>query len=172
MKSTSILFFCLALVITIVSGCGGGQSESKAEGGAEETGGLTAWQMENGIGPVTSSVALGELDPELAEKGEETFKLKCSACHKIDKRYVGPALGDVLSRRTPAYVMNMILNPEGMLAEHPEAKKLLGEYMTPMANQNLTEAEARSIVEYFRTTETPAGETGEMDVDSSENESD
>jgi len=62
-----------------------------------------------------------------------------------------PELGTVLDRRSPAYVMNMILNPEQMLAEHPDAKAMLAEYMTPMANQNLTEEEARAIVEFFRT---------------------
>lgn len=59
-------------------------------------------------------------------------------------------IGTVLDRRSPAYVMNMILNPERMVAEHPEARAMLAEYMTPMANQNLTEEEARAIVEYFR----------------------
>ena len=31
------------------------------------------------------------------------------------------------------------------------AKDLLAEYLAPMANQNLTETEARQILEYFRT---------------------
>jgi hypothetical protein len=48
--------------------------------------------------------------------------------------------------------MNMILNPEQMVKEDPIAKKLLVEYnMAPMANQNLTEEQARKILEYFRT---------------------
>jgi len=44
----------------------------------------------------------------------------------------------------------MILNPEKMVAENEAAKALLAEYLSPMANQNLTEEEARSIHEYFR----------------------
>jgi mono/diheme cytochrome c family protein len=168
MKSYAILALSFSLVISVASGCGGRQSES-APGG--EAGGLTAEQMENGVGPVTT-VTLGEIDPELAEKGKATFELKCSACHKLDERYVGPALGDVLTRRTPAYVMNMILNPEGMLSEHPEAKKLLSEYMTPMANQNLTEDEARSVVEYFRTTSVAMDEESGAAVDGPGGESD
>ncbi len=47
--------------------------------------------------------------------------------------------------------MNMILNPEQMVAEDPIAKDLLKEYLSPMANQSLTEDEARKILEYFRT---------------------
>jgi len=140
----------VAVTGLLIAGCGG-DTQDKSGTSAPTVEGLTAEQIENGIGPV-ETLELGTVDDDLAAQGQATFELKCSACHKTDTRYVGPALGDVLSRRTPAYVMNMILNPEGMLSEHPEAKKLLAEYMTPMANQNLTREEARSIVEYFRTT--------------------
>ncbi len=48
--------------------------------------------------------------------------------------------------------MNMILNPEEMVQKDPDAKALLIEYNgSPMANQSLTEEEARNILEYFRT---------------------
>ena len=44
------------------------------------------------------------------------------------------------------------LNPEEMVNNDPIAKKLLVEFNgAPMANQNLTEDEARAVVEYFRT---------------------
>ncbi len=92
-----------------------------------------------------------EAFPALAEKGEELFVLKCSMCHKIESRYIGPQLDDVLTKRTPEYVMNMILNPVEMTQKHPEARKLLAEYSSPMANQSLTEEETRSILEYLRT---------------------
>ena len=39
----------------------------------------------------------------------------------------------------------------GCTTRHPEAKKLLGEYMTQMPNQQLTPRDARAIVEYLRT---------------------
>ena len=105
--------------------------------------------MEHGIGPVDEVVSLESLDPDMVESGAEVFRTKCSACHKMSERYVGPALGDIFETRSPAYVMNMILNPEGMLKEHPEAKKMLGQFLTPMPNQNLTREQARSIVEYL-----------------------
>jgi mono/diheme cytochrome c family protein len=151
MKQLLIYATSFLLTATLVSACGGG-NQGGAGGAQPEEEGLSEEQLQNGIGPITS-LELGDIDPALAAEGQAVFELKCSACHKTDKRYVGPALGDVLARRTPEFVMNMILNPEGMLAEHPEAKKLLAEYMTPMANQNLTEEEARAIVEYFRTLE-------------------
>jgi putative heme-binding domain-containing protein len=87
----------------------------------------------------------------MVEKGETTFKAKCTACHKVGKKYIGPDPTGVTERRTPEWIMNMILNPEKMVAENETAKKLLGEYTAPMANQNLTEEEARSVLEFFRT---------------------
>jgi mono/diheme cytochrome c family protein len=103
-----------------------------------------------GVGPVTS-IELGEIDPAVAAAGQEIFEAKCAACHKMDKRYIGPPMAGVVSRRTPEWIMNMILNPEGMVAEDPDARQLLMEYSAPMANQNLTHEEARQILEYFRT---------------------
>ncbi len=107
-------------------------------------------KTDKGVGPITS-ISLGEIDPTLATQGEELFKNKCTACHKIEKRFVGPGLKGITEKRTPEWIMNMILVPEKMVAENEEAKKLLAEYLSPMANQSLTEEEARAILEYFRT---------------------
>ena len=93
------------------------------------------------------------IDQEMAKKGEEIYVKMCSACHKPDKRFIGPAPKGILDRRTPEWVMNMILNPQEMVDKDPIAKALLAEYLSPMANQNLTEEEARAVLEYFRTIE-------------------
>jgi cytochrome c len=78
--------------------------------------------------------------------------MKCMACHNPTKKFIGPTPLGVLDRRAPEWVMNMILDPEGMVKNDPVAKQLLIEYNgVPMANQSLTEEEARSILEYFRT---------------------
>ena len=87
----------------------------------------------------------------MVSEGRELFKLNCTACHKFDKRFVGPPLTGITERRSPEWLMNMILNPENMVANDPDAKALLAEYISPMANQNLTEEEARAILEFFRT---------------------
>ncbi len=88
----------------------------------------------------------------MAARGAEIYQKMCTACHKPTERFIGPAPQGVLTRRSPEWVMNMILNPDGMVKENAAAKKLLMEYNgSPMANQNLTEAEARDVLEYFRT---------------------
>jgi mono/diheme cytochrome c family protein len=148
----------LALAALAVS-CGGGGSDDPggaAAGGTGAGGGLTPEEMELGFGPIRS-VELGELDAAMAAEGESVFALKCSACHKLAERYVGPPLGEVLSRRTPEYVMNMVLNPAEMLERHPTARELLAQYMNPMPDQNLTESDARAVLEYLRSVQTTPG---------------
>lgn len=104
-----------------------------------------------GIGPI-ENVDLGDgIDADMASHGGDVFKNMCSACHKMDKKFVGPQLAGVTERRSPEWIMNMILNPEQMIKEDPIAKKLLIESnMAVMANQGLAEEEARAILEYFR----------------------
>jgi hypothetical protein len=71
----------------------------------------------------------------------------------MDEKVVGPALGGVTKRRTPEWIMNMILNPEEMTKQDPTAQALLAEHLTQMTFQNVTEKEARAILEYFRKTD-------------------
>lgn len=149
----------LAVAMVQVS-CGGGgdggPGAAAADGSSASVAALTQEQLELGIGPIRS-VELGALDAALAERGEAVFALKCSACHKMAERYVGPPLGDVLSRRTPEFVMNMMLNPAEMVEKHPEVRELLGQYMTPMPDQNLTEQDSRAVLEYLRSLQTESG---------------
>lgn len=102
-----------------------------------------------GTGPI-KELKLEDLNLDLAKKGKETFTAKCTACHKMDERYVGPQLSEVFKRRRPEWIMNMILNPAGMLENDSTAKELLGEFLVPMTFQNVSTDDARAILEYFR----------------------
>lgn len=105
-----------------------------------------------GVGPIKSLELPAEIDQAMVAHGQEVYNKMCTACHRPDKKFIGPAQKGVLDRRTPEWIMNMILNPEGMLQEDPLAKALLVEFNSaPMANQNLTQDEARAVLEYFRT---------------------
>lgn len=72
--------------------------------------------------------------------GQEIFDAKCSACHMIDQKKVGPAYKDVVPKyagkkdQMIAFVMNPVkINPD----------------FPPMPNQGLKRAEADSIVSYL-----------------------
>lgn len=138
--------------MVLLAGCGGsGDGGEQQNASEQESSGLTEFEQKHGIGPVNEVVEIGTLDHEMVEKGKEIFRTKCSACHKMDQSYVGPPLGEVLEKRTPTYVMNMILNPVEMTKKHPEARKMLAQYMNQMTFQNVTQEEARAIVEYLAT---------------------
>ena len=86
----------------------------------------------------------------MVELGKKTFKMKCSQCHKIDKKYTGPQLLAVTKRRKPEWIMNMILNPMEMTQKDSMAKELLSIYYSQMLDNNLTIEEARSVLEFLR----------------------
>lgn len=142
------------VALLLVAGCGGAENGENQASAEKETGGLTEFELEHGVGPVDEVVTVGEIDMEKVELGKEIFRTKCSACHKMDQDYVGPPLGNVLEERTPTYVMNMILNPVEMTKKHPVAKKMLAQYMNQMTFQNVSKEEARAIVEYLATVQT------------------
>ena len=150
------IYLLSALAVFLLAGCGGASEESDEANEApqsmlaDET---PADPMENkGIGPISSVTIGAEIDAEMAEAGKVVYEQMCTACHKPDKNFIGPAPKGIMERRSPEWIMNMILNPEEMIKDDPIAKALLIEFNgAPMANQNLTEEQARQVLEYFRT---------------------
>ncbi len=135
-------------MILLVIACGGKEEPKAAEVPAADRP-LTEFQLEHGIGPVTE-MQLGEIDTALVSSGKTIFDVKCVACHKTDERLVGPPLADVTQRRSPQFIMNMILNPDEMVKRHPEVRAMLATYYVPMTFQNVSEPDARAILEYLR----------------------
>lgn len=105
-----------------------------------------------GIGPISSITLQHTINQTMATHGKERFKKLCAACHKTDKKFIGPAPKDILKRRSPEWVMNILLNPIEMIEKDTLAKALFNEFDgTIMPKQDLTETDARAILEYFRT---------------------
>lgn len=150
MKKPSPLHLLLTLLF--FAGCGGNPSadESAETASAPATPAVIDPMEDKGIGPI-KSLTLGPIDEAMAATGKEVYDAMCTACHKVEKRFIGPSPIGILDRRTPEWIMNMILNPDQMVKENAQARQLLAEYMAPMANQNLTEEQARAVLEYFRT---------------------
>ena len=108
--------------------------------------------LENkGVGPIIYVILEDKVNISMANSGEKLFNQLCTSCHIINEDYIGPAMSGILDRRSPEWIMNMILNPIQMLEEDPIAIELLEEYdFEYMYNQNLLEEEVREILEYFR----------------------
>lgn len=130
-KAVLMLITVFITAFIVIYGCGGNDPEL-------------------GIGPISEVKLDGNIDANLANKGKMIFDVKCVTCHKFDEKLVGPPLKDVTKRRKPEWIMNMILNPDQMLKENMIAKNLLAQYLTPMTFQNVTQDDARAILEYFR----------------------
>lgn len=139
------------LLIAFFIGCGEGEKKNDAPADDQTTqGGLSAFETENGIGPVKAKLTLAAIDNEKVTKGSTIFEQKCFSCHRFDQRLVGPPLREITKRRTPEFILNMILNPLEMQAKHPVAKQLLAEYLTQMTFQNISMEEAFLILDYLR----------------------
>ncbi|MEI2274242.1 cytochrome c [Sphingobacterium sp. ML3W] len=102
-----------------------------------------------GVGPV-ASFEHKPFDAQLANKGVELFVSKCAMCHGFDRTLVGPSLDGVVKRRTPEWIMNMMLDPATMLEKDPDAKSLSKEFASPMISLGLQQEDARAILEYLR----------------------
>ncbi len=158
MKKSLALLFVLALV----TACGPKKekkksfeykrttTEKKAEKKEVEK---AAVNLENqGIGPIKSMNFEADINQALADEGAGIFKQKCTACHMTDRKLIGPAMKGIYDRRSPAWVMNMILNHTEMLSKDETDIALLKEYNNVMMlNQNLSQEETRALAEYFRT---------------------
>ena len=149
---TTFIIVLLFFIISFTFACGGDNSSERPSGQADSPEAtLSEFELEHGIGPVTERIELSvEFDPDLVEKGRNIYEMKCEMCHNMEGRMVGPALGDIMERRSAEFVMNFILNPSGMVREHPVGQELLREYMTAMPFQNVQKDEARAIVEFLR----------------------
>lgn len=156
----SLKLLSIIAIATLVS-CGGSDKKKEEPGyGKKEpvktekkTPASQRVELSNkGVGPITSITLADEIDQDMVAHGQEIYGKMCTACHKADKKFIGPAPTGILERRSPEWVMNMILDPEKMVKEDPLAKDLLIEFNgAPMANQGLSEEDARAVLEYFRT---------------------
>lgn len=91
------------------------------------------------------------LNQEWVKTGLASYEMKCLACHKLDEtRIVGPGWKGVTERRTPEWIMNMIVNTDEMLDKDPAAQEMLEQCLVRMPNQNLSEDESRHVLEFMR----------------------
>lgn len=134
------------LTAAALAACGGGEPGS--DGGQERP--AARAPADGGEG---SGGAAPARDPEqLALEGEELFQAKgCNACHTMGRgRLVGPDLLGVTDRREKDWIEAMIVKPDSMLQNDPEAKQLLSEYYTPMTSMGVTPEQAEALYQYLR----------------------
>jgi len=131
----------LSILILLVA-CSNGKQDSQNKP-------LTEHQLKYGIGPI-EDVQVGAIDRQIATAGQRYFQSNCAKCHMLDRPLLGPPLRDVANRRTPEFIMNMILNPQEMVMRHPILQDYQKQYNIFMTTQGMNRGIARAILEYLR----------------------
>jgi len=91
------------------------------------------------------------LDATMSGEGEKISNVKCTSCHKMtEERLVGPGWKGATQKRSPEWIMNFITNPDPMIEKDPEVQAMLELCLVRMPNQNLSDEEARNVLEYMR----------------------
>ena len=117
----------------------------------DESGQPVAVDETKGLGKFTNVELTHPLDEKMVKQGETVYDVKCASCHKLsDEKLVGPGWKGVTDRRTPEWIMNFVTNTEEMLDKDAEAQAMLEICMVRMPNQNLSDEDARAVLEFMR----------------------
>ena len=142
-------FLGLAIGTMLIASCGPSQPANTES--PKTTTVPAAEAPDKGIGKFKDVQLSHPLDEAMVAKGKTIYDVKCMACHKLTaEKLVGPGWKGVTDRRTPEYIMNFATNTDEMLNKDPNAKALLEVCMVRMPNQNVTDDEAREVLEFMR----------------------
>jgi len=154
MKKAFIISF-LSLSMALFISCGGGNSNSGTtvpSGNQENTAnGNPSYDPNRGQGKFTKVEMGATLGSAMATNGDKVYTVKCQSCHKLtDEKLVGPGWKGVTSRHANEWIMNFITNTDEMLNKDPKAQAQLEICLVRMPNQNLTDDDARALLEFMR----------------------
>lgn len=132
------------------SGTSGSSPAASTESSTTESGN-PSYDPNRGSGKFTH-VDLGDkLDATMATAGEKIYSVKCSSCHKLtSEKLVGPGWAGVTSRHKPEWIMNFVTNTDEMINKDPYAQAQLEICLVRMPNQNLSDDDARHLLEFMR----------------------
>ena len=160
MTQKNFLGFILCVSLALFSSCNSGNEKKDETAGtatnesaATSGGGSIASEGSDpkGIGPHKNVELTHPLDEKMIAGGKSIYDVKCSSCHKTtDEKLVGPGWKGVTDRRTPEWIMNFVTNTEEMIEKDTAAQNMLEVCLVKMPNQGLTEADARSVLEFMR----------------------
>jgi len=152
----------LSLVVAFAASCGGNKSSDNNTDTTTNTATNTpsedkktvdnpAYDPNRGEGKFTKVELGASLDATKAENGKKVYEVKCSGCHKVtDEKLVGPGWAGVTTRHAPEWIMNFITNPDAMIDKDPKVQAQLELCLVRMPNQNLSDDEARNLLEFMR----------------------
>ena len=151
-----IILSLVLFIIGIVASCGNSQNSEKAADNTSTDAGSEAtenpsYDPKRGEGKFTKVELGASLDATMAANGDKVYQVKCGSCHKLtDEKLVGPGWAGVSTRRAPEWIMNFITNTDAMINKDPEVQAQLELCLVRMPNQNLSDDDARGLLEFMR----------------------
>lgn len=148
-------------IIVFAWACGGGAATSSendttsantsASSSSSPTASANAQEDAKGVGKFTNVDIPATIDKSMVSEGQKIYDLKCASCHHLDNtKLVGPGWKGVTERRKPEWIMNFVTNTDENLDKNATAQTLLEECMVRMPNQNLSDDDARHVLEFMR----------------------
>jgi cytochrome c551/c552 len=129
----------------------GSSKETPAADNSSSTTPASPGNEEKGVGKFQNVELTHPLDQKMIAAGKSVYNLKCASCHKLtDEKLVGPGWKGVTERRKPEWIMNFVTNTDEMLQKNEAAKSLYEVCLVKMPNQNLSDDEARNVLEFAR----------------------
>jgi cytochrome c551/c552 len=148
MRITTLIVFAASL---LVLGCTSKQDADAAAKNSPSPADAAAKQAETHGTEVKEVQLTNPLNADWVKTGKEIYDLKCLACHKLTaEKLVGPGWAGVTKKRQPTWIINMITNVDMMLEKDEEAQKLLEQCLVRMPNQNISDTDARKLLEFMR----------------------
>ena len=138
-------------ILFLVLSCNSGDEKNDKTSEDQVTTSATPSDDQKGIGKYTHVELTDPPDEAMSKEGQKVYDLKCASCHRLDEtKLVGPGWQGVTKTRKPEWIMNFITNPDENLNKDPQAMALLEECLVRMPNQNLSDADARNVLEFMR----------------------
>ena len=147
-------------IVALLLSCGGGEHKPVNSTVQETTQPAVTETKPDAPAPAADAKGIGKfktlalqttIDQAMATHGKDVYNLKCASCHRTDdKKLVGPGWKGVTTRRTPEWIMNFITNTDENLNKDPQSMSLLEECLVRMPNQNLSDKDARDVLEFMR----------------------
>ena len=152
LKNILSAFLCGTIVLAVACNSndkGNQGSSSSTDSSAPAT--STEANNPNGIGPHKNVQLTHPLDEKMIAQGENIYNVKCASCHKLtNEKLVGPGWKGVTDRRTPEWIMNFVTNTSVMIDSDLVAQAMMVTCLVRMPSQDLTDEQARSILEFQR----------------------
>jgi cytochrome c551/c552 len=142
-------YLTLIGIISIIYACSSNSSGNKEKQTSDDT--VKPYDAKKGVGNFKHVDLSSLLDQKLADSGNTIYGLKCASCHKLtNEKLVGPGWKGVTKRREPEWIMNFVTNTKEMLNKDTVAQSMLEICLVEMPNQNLTDSDARKVLEFMR----------------------